>query len=175
MDPLARVSLPAPEFSLPDLEGEIHNLTDQAGQILVLNFWSAECPWSQRVDESLNILRTTWPDDVTYWPIASNTNENLELISSAAAQLGLPLVLLDRGQAVADKYGAVTTPHFFVIDRQVVIRYSGSYDDVTFRQRMPTRSYLEEAVRALLAGYQPDPSETPPYGCALVRHLTGKQ
>jgi hypothetical protein len=145
-------------------------MADQVGHIVVLNFWSAECPWSQRVDESLNALRNTWPQDVTYWPIASNANEDLQLISSTAAQLGLPLVLLDRDHVVADEYGAVTTPHFFVIDRQGMLRYAGSYDDVTFRQRTPTRSYLEEAVSALLAGKLPNPSETPPYGCALVRH-----
>jgi peroxiredoxin len=171
MDSLARISLPAPVFSLPDLEGKIHNLDDQAGHIMVLNFWSAECPWSQRVDESLNALRNIWPQDVTYWPIASNANEDPELISSAAAQLGLPLVLVDLDQVVADIYGAATTPHFFVIDRQGVLRYAGAYDDATFRQRTPTRSYLKEAVRALLAENLPDLSDTPPYGCALVRHV----
>lgn len=170
MDPLAIVSQPAPEFSLPDLEGNAHSLSDQLGLVMVLNFWSAECPWAQRVDESLDNLRSRWPADVVYWPIASNANENLELITSAAARLDLPVVLLDRNQAVADMYGAVTTPHFYVLDRQGVLRYSGSYDDVTFRQRTPTRFYLEEAVNALLAGRHPDLAETPPYGCALVRY-----
>jgi peroxiredoxin len=170
MDPLARVSKPAPEFSLPDLEGNTHNLVDLLGQIVVLNFWSAECPWAQRVDGSLHALRVIWPEDVVYWPIASNVNESLELISTTAAQHDQPVVLVDRDQVVADMYGAVTTPHFYVIDRQGVLRYAGSYDDVTFRQRTPTRSYLEEAVSALVAGLHPDPVKTPPYGCALVRH-----
>jgi peroxiredoxin len=170
MDPLAVIAQPAPQFSLPDLEGNAHSLSDQLDQIVVLNFWSAECPWAQRVDETLSALRSSWPEDVVYWPIASNANENLELISSAATMLDLPLVLLDRDQVVADKYGAATTPHFYVLDRQGVLRYAGSYDDVTFRQRTPTRSYIEEAVSALLAGRLPDPAETPPYGCALVRH-----
>jgi hypothetical protein len=31
------------------------------------------------------------------------------------------------------------------------------------------RSYLSDALEALLAGRQPDPAETSPYGCALVR------
>ncbi len=171
MDPLAIVSQPAPQFSLPDLEGNAHNLSDQLGQVVVLNFWSAECPWAQRVDESLTTQRSNWPEDVVYWPIASNANEDIELISSAAALLDLPMVLLDRDQVVADMYGAATTPHFYVIDRQGVLRYAGSYDDVTFRQRTPTRSYLEEAVSALLTGKLSSPSETPPYGCALVRNI----
>ena len=170
MGSLANVSQPAPDFSLPDLANEIHRLSDQLGRIVVLNFWSAECPWAQRVDDSLTSLRSTWPEDVVFWPIASNANESPEQLAAAANKLGLPLLLLDGDHAVADLYGAVTTPHLFVVDRQGLLRYAGAFDDATFRQRVPTRSYLEEAVATLLVGEQPDPSETTSYGCALVRY-----
>jgi peroxiredoxin len=170
MDSLARVSRPAPPVSLPDLDGKIHSLSEQLGRIVVLNFWSSECPWAQRVDGSLKALRAAWSEDIVYWPIVSNSNESRDLIAAAAARQDLPLVLLDRDQSIADKYGAATTPHFFVIDRDGVLQYSGAYDDVTFHQKAPTRSYLQEAVVALRTGRQPDPAETPPYGCSLVRH-----
>ena len=170
MDPIASISQPAPDFSLPDLAGDIHLLSDQLGRIVVLNFWSAECPWAQRVDAPLTSARSTWPADIVFWSIASNANEDRQQLAAAARKLGLPFVLLDGDQSVADVYGAVTTPHFFVIGRQGLLRYAGAYDDATFRQRTPTHSYLEEALAALLAGRQPDPSETASYGCALVRH-----
>jgi len=169
MDPVTAIAQPAPNFSLPDLQGRTRHLSDQLGQIMVLNFWSAECPWVQRVDESLRHLRSTWPPDVVYWPIASNVNESHEEIATAAALREMPIVLLDGEQSVADLYGAVTTPHFFVVDREGILRYSGAYDDVSFRQRDATRSFLEQAVTALLVERQPDPTETAPYGCALVR------
>jgi hypothetical protein len=57
-----------------------------------------------------------------------------------------------------------------VIDQAGLLRYQGAVDDVTFRQRTPTRYYLREAVEALLAGRQPQPQETPPYGCTVVRY-----
>lgn len=170
MDPLAAIAQPAPDFSLPDLQGKVRHLSDQLGRIVVLNFWSGECPWVQRVDESLTSLRSTWPSDIVYWPIASNVNESPEENAAAAALREMPIVLLDGEQSVADLYGAVTTPHFFVVDRQGMLRYSGAYDDVSFRQRDATRSYLDQAVAALLAERQPDPAETTPYGCALIRH-----
>ena len=50
MDPLARVGEPAPDFVLHDLEGRTCRLADERGRILVLNFWSAECPHSERID-----------------------------------------------------------------------------------------------------------------------------
>jgi hypothetical protein len=42
-------------------------------------------------------------------------------------------------------------------------------DDVTFRQRRPTRFYVDEAVEALLAERLPPVAETPAFGCAVVR------
>ena len=69
-----------------------------------------------------------------------------------------------------DLYGSLTTPHIFVIDREGKLRYQGAFDDVTFRQREPTRFYLKDALDALLAGRQPEPAQTTPYGCSIVRH-----
>jgi hypothetical protein len=70
---------------------------------------------------------------------------------------------------VADQYVALTTPHFFVIDEQGILRYQGALDDVTFRKPTPTHNYLHDAVEAVVAGARPQPAETPAYGCAIVR------
>jgi len=167
--PTPQLNQPAPPFQLPDLEGRLHDLMDFRGQVVILNFWSAECPWSERVDRELLDLVKRWGSDVALLPIASNANEGLELLSSTAAARGIPRVLIDADQRVADLYGAQTTPHFFVIDREGYLRYQGAFDDVTFRKRTPREQYLKAAVEAVLGGRQPDPAETPPYGCALVR------
>jgi hypothetical protein len=58
-----------------------------------------------------------------------------------------------------------------VVDGAGILRYRGAVDDVTFRHRTASRWYVEEAVKALLAGRLPEVQETPPYGCALVRHV----
>jgi hypothetical protein len=92
------------------------------------------------------------------------------MISQVARERRLPTVLLDRAQSVADQYFAQTTPHFFVIDQHGILRYQGAFDDLTFRQREPTRHYLVEAVAALLAGRLPDLQTTPAYGCTIVRY-----
>ena len=82
----------------------------------------------------------------------------------------LATILRDQDQRTADAYGAVTTPHVYVIDVEGVLRYAGGLDDVNLRQREPTTNYLKQAVEAAQAGRAPDPSETPPFGCAIVRH-----
>lgn len=169
MDPLIQNGQPAPDFELPDLEGARHRLSDQRGRLAIVSFWSAECPWSERVDRILLSYLEAWGEQVALLPIASNDNEGPELLAQAASERGLPLILLDQDHQVADQYGAQATPHLFVIDANGILHYQGAMDDVTFRQRVPTRHYLRQAVESLLTGRIPDPAMTPPYGCALVR------
>ena len=170
MDTLIQIGQPAPDFTLTDLEGNLHSLRDYRGRVLVLNFWSAECPWVERADRELVGYLSRWGERVALLSIASNANESRELLARVAAERGLPLVLHDAEQKVAEVYQVEVTPSFFVIDGAGVLRYRGAFDDVTFRQRTPTRKYLFEAVQAVLAAKSPQPAETPPYGCARVRY-----
>ena len=170
MDTLIQTGQPAPGFSLPDLQGSLHHLEEARERILVLNFWSAECPWAERADRDVARLLGVWGEGVLLWTIASNSNEPAELLQRVSESRGLKPVLHDARQQVADLFGAQTTPHFFVLDQQGVLRYQGALDDVTFRQREPKIFYLHEAVQALLAGRLPEPAETPAYGCTIVRY-----
>jgi hypothetical protein len=170
MDSVTLLNQPAPDFELADLQDRKFRLSKRQPGILILNFWSAECPWSERADGLLLEWLAGWGLPVSLWTVAANANEPREMVSVVAGQRGLPVVLLDTHQAVANLYQAQTTPHAFVIDQAGLLRYQGAVDDVTFRQRTPTRYYLREAVEALLAGRQPQPQETPPYGCTVVRY-----
>ena len=170
MDSLIQINQPAPEFELTDLKGDSHLLAAAHGQVLVLNFWSSECPWAQRGDEIIAKLKPSWGDRVELWSIASNANETDEQLALAAAAREPGLVLRDAEHVVADLYGAVTTPHLFVIDEQGVLRYRGAPDDTSFRQREPTVHYLKDAVEALLNGREPNPAVTAGYGCTIMRH-----
>ncbi len=112
-----------------------------------------------------------WQDDVSMLTIASNRNENVEALKKAAEARRLPTVLLDANCLVADLFEAQTTPHIFVMDRDGILRYRGSVDDVAFRNRIPTRFFLDLAVESLLEGHLPELTESPAYGCAIVREV----
>lgn len=161
---------PAPEFTLPDIDGRIHMLGDYRGRIVILNFWSAECPHAERTDYAILACLPQWGAEVALLAIACNSNETDEMLASVARQRGLPIVLRDADHSVTERYGALTTPHVFVLDRQGMLCYRGAVDDVSFRQREATRFYLREAVDALLSGSRPEIEETPPFGCAIVRY-----
>ncbi len=166
---------PAPDFTLPDLDGNLHALHTYRGQVVILNFWSAECPWSERTDREILAALAGWrtasgatAPRVVLLSLAPNAHEPRTLLVQTAHARGLPVILQDLEARVADLYGAQTTPHLFVIDPAGLLRYQGAPDDITFRQRTATRHYLKDAVDALLRGDAPDSCETPAYGCSIV-------
>jgi len=168
---IVELNQPAPDFELPDLQGHLHHLSDYRGKILIVNFWSCECPHSERTDRSTMDCLVQWGEEVEMLSIASNRNESAQSLAEAAHARRLPKVLIDAEHIVADLYEAVSTPHVFVLDKDGILRYCGAVDDVRFRQPKATRFFLEEAVEALLEGRLPALEETPAYGCAIVREI----
>ena len=166
-----QLNQPAPDFELPDLQGKLHRLSDHRGRIVIINFWSAECPHSERTDSSTMACLAKWGEGVVMLPIAANRSESAQVVEEAAKTRRLPTVLMDAEQVVTDRYEAVATPHVFVIDREGILRYRGAVDDVRFRKPGATRFYLEEVVAALLDGRDPPLQETLAYGCAIVREI----
>jgi len=73
----------------------------------------------------------------------------------------------DETQAIGKAYGAVVTPHFFVLDKARNIRYIGAMDDNVFSEEKAKKQYLRDAVDALLAGKAPETTETRPNGCGI--------
>jgi len=166
-----QLNQPAPDFELPDLQGVYHKLSDFRGKIVIVNFWSAECPHSERTDRSTMACLVQWGGDVELLSIASNRSEFAQMVEEVSKARRLSRVLMDAEHVVADLYEAVATPHVFVIDCDGILRYRGAVDDVKSRQPKATRFFLEEAVEALLDGHLPALEETPTYGCAIVREI----
>jgi peroxiredoxin len=168
---MIKLNHPAPDFELPDLGGKVHTLNEYRGRIVILNFWSCECPHSERADNQIIQSLAKWNGEVVLLPIAANQNESAQSVEASARDRDLPTVLLDAERVVADLYEAVTTPHVFVMDADGILRYRGAVDDVTFRNRKATRFFLNEAVEALIDGRLPALTEMPAYGCTIVREI----
>lgn len=76
--------------------------------------------------------------------------------------------LKDEDGAVAERFGAISTPHVFVLDAARRLVYKGRIDDARDPARA-TSSDLENALRDLFAGEPVAVPETQPFGCAIVR------
>ncbi len=55
---------PAPDFELPDLDGTLHRLRDYRGRIVIVNFWSCECPHAERTDRAIMAMFVQWSEEV---------------------------------------------------------------------------------------------------------------
>jgi len=170
MDTIVNIGEKAPQFSLPDQEDKQFSLDGWNGWIRVLYFWSAECIWCERVDRELIGFLKSWAGLVKCVWIASNANETHELIANVANARDIPRVLIDEGHKVADQYGAEVTPHFFVVNAEGKLAYQGAWDDITFRQRVATQVFVPQVVQDLRERSSPRVTQTPAYGCELVRY-----
>jgi hypothetical protein len=166
---IMQISDLVPPISLPDINGNTWHPSSAEGRILLLNFWSADCPHSKRVDEVLSPNLKQWGDRVVYAVVNSNANEAMDLIQTTSLERHLPLVLLDRQQTLTNLLDARTTPHFFVFGSSGRLVYQGGFDDTSFQQRTAKRLYLVEAVNALISGLEPEIKQAPPFGCSIVR------
>jgi peroxiredoxin len=170
MDTIINTGEKAPGFQLPDLKGNLYSLGGYPGWIRVVNFWSAECEWCERVDREWMAFHEASKAEVKAFWIASNASESPDLIERVAAERNLPIVLMDRDQQVANQYGAQVTPHFFVVDGDGILCYQGAWDDITFRQRVAMQVYVPQVIEALIDHRTPAIKQTQPYGCMLVRY-----
>jgi peroxiredoxin len=160
------------DFTLTDIGGKPHKLSQYQGSLVVITFWSAECPVSQEYDAYFNGLLDRYPEaQVVVLGVDSNVNYGQEEINRAATERGVRFpVLRDANCAIADRFGALTTPHVYIVDEAGRLAYAGAVDDRTFRRREATINYVDAALAALLAGETPPVTQTQPYGCTIVRH-----
>jgi hypothetical protein len=75
--------------------------------------------------------------------------------------------LKDEDGAVARRYGAVCTPHAFVLDSAHRIGYHGRIDDSRMGNTITSRD-LENAVADIIASRPITTSVTEPFGCTIV-------
>jgi peroxiredoxin len=168
-----RLGEAVPDFELADTEGKPVRLSHYLGKPVLVHFWSASCPFVARYESRIGELVETYGDQgVAILGIASNVNETPEQIRSVAASrnLGYP-VLLDSDQEIADRFGAITTPHVFIIDQKGRLAYEGSFDDQGWsEENRVTQSYARLALDALFSGSAVPHPQTKSFGCTVKRH-----
>lgn len=77
--------------------------------------------------------------------------------------------LLDQGHVVADAFGARTTPHVFLFDKNLKLVYKGAIDDNVKSAAEAKEPWLRNAIKAMVAGHTPEPATTRNIGCSVKR------
>jgi peroxiredoxin len=161
----------APDFALKNQDGKEVKLSDYKGKIVVLQWFNEDCPFIQRHYEAktFSTLNDKYADrGVVQLAIdstgASTAADNQKWVSSHV--LRFP-ILQDHDHKVAKAYGARTTPHMFVIDKDGKVAYSGAIDNDPEGDRTDRVNYVAQALDELLAGKSVSKPETKSYGCGV--------
>jgi peroxiredoxin len=162
----ATVGQPAPDFKLKDVYGKEFTLGEMKGHVVVLEWTNYECPFvvgHHKDKQTTQKLYAQYAGKGVIWLAIDSTHGRKaegDRNWAAVHRLAYP-ILLDPTGAVGRAYGAKTTPHMFVIDREGVLAYAGAIDD------MKDHNYVAAALDAVLEGKKPEKTETKSYGCSV--------
>jgi len=164
----------APTFSgLP----AIHNgeetsvsLSDLKDEVIVLAFLANHCPVVVAYEDRLVDFTNDYKDKgvrVVGISVSSLDQDKLPGIKEYMKDHKSSYVYAyDETQALGRAYGATNTPQFFVLDKERKIRYTGAMDNSQAEGKV-TKTYLRDAVDAVLKGENPPVDETRAVGCGI--------
>lgn len=166
----------APDFQLPDTDGNLVSLTDfESHKGLLVIFMCNHCPYVKHIRDALANLARRYTasgigivginsNDVTAHPADSPDKMREEV---EAAGYCFPY-LFDESQEVAKKFGAACTPEFFLFDGSSHLIYRGQFDDSRPGNDIEvTGKDLQSAVDSLLNGRPPLEYQVPSVGCNI--------
>lgn len=92
-----------------------------------------------------------------------------DMIKHAETNKYKGLYALDEKNALADAFGAKTTPHIFLFNDEMKLIYQGAIDDNVDSKKDVKVNYLSDAINAYSNGEEISVQETKPIGCSIKR------
>lgn len=165
----------APDFSLPDTDGNTVSRADFQGRPLLVMFICNHCPFVKHVADELAKLGKEYQDKgVSVVAIQANDVANFpddspEKMKQEKAGRGYTFPYLhDESQEVAKAYKAACTPDFYVFDREHKLIYRGQMDDSRPDSGIPvTGEDLRAALDAAIEGKSAPQEQKPSMGCNI--------
>uniref|UniRef100_A0A7V2ZHT6 Thioredoxin family protein n=1 Tax=Ignavibacterium album TaxID=591197 RepID=A0A7V2ZHT6_9BACT len=176
----ARLNESAPDFRLKDSNGKEHSLSDFKGKVVVLEWINYDCPFVKKHYDSKNMqsLQEKYTAEGVIW---------LAICSSAPGKQGnfspdeinkrsknhnakFTAYLIDEDGKVGKMYGAKTTPHMYIIDKDGKLVYAGGIDDkasTDVNDIKTAKNYISTALDEILEGKKVSVQSSTPYGCSV--------
>lgn len=99
-----------------------------------------------------------------------NGDDSPEAMVAHAKKMGYTMpYVIDKNHELADAFGAKTTPHVFLFNKNKELVYKGSIDDNFKNKDEVENHYLRTALNELGAGKTIANNETPAKGCSIKR------
>ncbi len=177
----------AKDFNLKNIDEKnlsLKDFKDAKGFIVI--FSCNHCPYVKAYESRMEALNKQFAPK-GFPVIAINSNDvsrypedSFENMRRNAKQKGFTFpYLYDESQEVARFYGALKTPHVYLLEKRgedLIVKYTGAIDDNTQDAEKVEKRYVEDAVNALLAGKAIKVQETKAIGCGIKwKESTDKQ
>ena len=168
----------AMNFNLKNIDGTYVSLSDYSDEKgVIVIFTCNHCPYAQAYEQRIIEIDKKF-DPQGYPVVAINPNDpelvpedSFENMKKRASQKDYSFpYLIDAEQKVYKAYGATRTPHVYVLENQeegFIVQYIGTIDDNYKDANKVTKTYLADALQALLKGNTPNPRETKAIGCSI--------
>ena len=157
-----------PNWSLTGVDQQTYSLAALKGKCkgVAVVFISTQCPVSNAYNDRMQALYDDYRSKGIYvFGINSNKPESMADVKAHAKENGFKFaVLKDTKSEVDDAYDAGVTPEIYIADGDLKLKYHGAIDN---NQRRPTKHYAVDAIKAVLAGQDPEVTETPAQGCSI--------
>ena len=158
-------------FSLPDTEGKTLSLSDLKGKNGTVVVWlSAQCPVVKGYKDRINEIAAAYQaKGINFVGINSNATEDLAWVKSNIAEFGYKFpILIDKGNVLADKWGATVTPEVYYFDAKNVLLYHGAIDNDRSGKNVQEQ-YLKTAFDSALGGKKIERTRANAFGCTIKR------
>lgn len=173
----AELGKAAPDFTLKDLDGKPHKLSDYKGKTVILEWYNPDCPFvvKQHNEGPLKTMAKDVAANGVVW-LAINSGApgkqgaGLERNKTSLTEYGIAHpILLDEDGKVGKAYKARNTPHMYVIKPDGTLAYMGAIDNAPMG-KVPESGLVNHVADALadLAANRPvKVPETKAYGCSV--------
>ena len=174
--PICDFNWPAPDFSLPGVDGRLHTLQSARGPNgLLVMFICNHCPYVKAILARLiRDCRELQSEGIGSIAIMSNDvaaypEDNFSNMLALANRLSFPFPYVhDEMQTVARAYNAVCTPDFFGFNAELKLQYRGRLDASQMSPASPdTRRELFEVMRQIARTGQGPKEQSASIGCSI--------
>ena len=163
------------DFNLKNVDGKMVSLEsyeDAKGYIVV--FTCNSCPYSVAYEDRIIDLHKDLapkgfpviainPNDVKKSP-----KDSYDLMIKRAKEKDFPFAYVyDESQEVTKEFGATNTPHVYVLDKDMVVRYIGAIDNNTRSAADADKKYVREAVESIIKNEEISNNKTKAIGCTI--------
>lgn len=165
----------ATDFKLKSVDGKMYSMADyKDAKGFIVVFTCNHCPFAVKYEDRIVALAKKYKS-LGYELIAINPNDpaaqpedSFDLMKVRAKEKGFTFpYLFDEGQKVYPQYGATKTPHVFLLDKSLTVKYIGAIDDNVDDAAAVKERYLENAIASLEKNQEANPSMTKAIGCSI--------